>query len=155
MRGEEQTFGAREQAEVACTAALGYQTRAAEFEKLGEDSRNPALTSMLNDAFRASSFGDGWFSNVCGTAGTLMNASEQAPFDPDVAELLAPVGVGHHMRDQMLADLVGRLFVTPGGQERDLGDLGPLDLAHCWRYCYYLHACEQSLPAAAGGLGVT
>jgi hypothetical protein len=52
----------------------------------------------------------------------------------------------HDTRADMCARLVGRLLTTPEGEERIIEGIGPRDLGHCWRYDYYLRACERCLP---------
>lgn len=150
MRGEENAEGTRDQTEAALVAAkLGYQLRVVEFEDLGLEDSNAELTSVMLQMMIEETSGEGWFSNVCGAAGILMNASVKAPYDPGPASWLAPVGAGHDVHAAMCASMVNSVLTTPEGADRVIEGISAEDLAYAWRYGYYLRACEMSLPDVA------
>jgi hypothetical protein len=147
MRGEENADGTHEQHEAAYVAAkLGYQLRVVEFEDLRLEDSNANLAEVMRQMVAEHRTGDGWFPNVCGTAATLMNASLKAPYDPEPASWLAPVGAGHDVHANMCATLVNSVLTTPNGDDRVIEGINAEDLTYAWRYGYYLRACEMSLP---------
>lgn len=147
MRGEENAEGTHDQHEAAYVAAkLGYQLRVVEFEDLGLEDRNNELTETMLHMMVKCSSGAGWFPNVCGAAGMLMNASIKAPYDPAVTGLLTPVGAGHDVHADICATMVNSVLTTPDGGDRAIEGINVEDLTYAWRYGYYLRACEMSLP---------
>jgi hypothetical protein len=61
----------------------------------------------------------------------------------------AEATASHDVHARMCANLVGRLFTTPEGYARDVEGVDAEGMSYCWRYGYYLRACEMSLPDEA------
>jgi len=79
-----------------------------------------------------------------------MNYAMKDPFDPGVVGVLAPIGVGHDLHNQMCVRLIAPFFDTPEGLSWLANGADRHALAKCWFYGYYLRACEMSLPDVAG-----
>jgi hypothetical protein len=141
---------------LACMAAkLGYATRVCEFEAelLADFSDvNQYLTYVLENSHRRRTLGAGWFETLCSTAERLMSAVGSAPYAVDVAQLLAPTGLGHDAHVVLCSWLINGLRASPEAQERmnaGANELSDRELSDCWMYGYYLRGCENALPDEA------
>jgi hypothetical protein len=131
-------------------ARLGYLFRIVEFETLNEDDHNSALAEWIRLVQRKSEWGEEWFQAVGGITQLLLKLSIENRNEPDAEKLLAPTGLGHDVHTEMSIDSLGRIIMDEDDKPRDLeGVISPRELGHCWRYGYYLRACEMSLPEEA------
>ena len=141
---------------LACMAAkLGYVTRVCEFEAellVDFPDVNQYLTYVLENTHRRRTLGTGWFETLCSTAERLMNAVGNAPYAADVAQLLAPTGLGHDAHVVLCSWLINGLRASPEAQQRmsaGTHGLSDRELSDCWMYGYYLRGCENALPDEA------
>lgn len=135
-------------------AKLGYITRICEFEDdllVDFPDVNQYLTYVLENSHRKRTMGADWFATLCGTAARLMAAVRTAPYADDVAQLLAPTGLGHDAHVALRSWLINGLRANPEAQARTAGarTLADHDLSDCWMYGYYLRGCENALPEDA------
>lgn len=131
-------------------AKLGYEARVVEFGDLDTDDHNDELTEAIWLSKRKETFGAEWFQAIGGMAHLLLKLSIEKRYEPDAASLLAPIGLGHDIHTEMSVDLIGRIVATDEDEMRDLeGVISLAELGQCWRYGYYVRACEMSLPDEA------
>jgi len=131
-------------------AKLGYEARVVEFQDLDRDDHNDELTEAIWLSKRKETFGAEWFQVIGGMAHLLLKLSIEKRYEPDAASLLAPIGLGHDIHTEMSVDVIGRIVVTDDDAMRDLEGVITLgELGQCWRYGYYVRACEMSLPDEA------
>jgi len=126
---------------------LGYVSRLAEFEFIEQSQSNEHLRAFLAYAYGERAFGEDWFANIVGTAGSLMNGAAQDPFGADTAPLLGAVGIGYDARQRFGFAVIASLLTEPdSGHTRTLDAIMPRHLYECWRFGYWLAACDASLP---------
>ena len=151
LRGESLHEGEevpQQPASCALTAAkAGYEARIAEFTFLEQDSSNPVVTDLIGHLVRSPEHAQSPVGAVALAASTMMNASHQAPHDPEYAQYLTPIGAGHEIHARMFAILTGCLLgQDDAGQLGEIPGIGINELGMCMRYGYYVHACQASLP---------
>jgi len=129
-------------------ARLGFAARRAECAYFGAGEANPALTGLLTQ-LHASSAGDDWFGIVWQTAVNMIDNADRNPWAPDVEPILAPQGMGHDARRRLADLVVDSVLRSERGRPWELGSVSTETLARCWRFGYYLSACDASLPPEA------
>ncbi|MBV8987997.1 MAG: hypothetical protein JO372_05480 [Solirubrobacterales bacterium] len=129
-------------------ARLGFAARGAECAYFGANEANPALTNLLAQ-LHSSGAADSWVEIVWRTAVAMIENADKNPWAPDVAPVLAPQGVGHEARRRLADLVVDSVLRSERGRPWELGYVSKETLARCWRFGYYLAACDASLPPGA------
>jgi hypothetical protein len=136
---------------LAFTAArLGWFGRAAEFAFLEEMGINENLIGVLRRS--AARPDNTWMGAARSAASALMNVSRMPTAEreqPTADELLAPIGVGDAVREDMITRLIGALVINDAGDVVVPDGIVIPELDVCVRYGYYMHACQSAMPEEA------
>jgi hypothetical protein len=84
---------------------LGYWCRVAEFDLVREPETSPDIEDFLFAMYERQTWGDDWFSTLCGASHLLAVRSPEDDGIADVHDAL-PIGVGHDFRRAFLAEAV-------------------------------------------------
>ncbi len=129
-------------------ARLGFAARRAECEILRQPEVNRDVEAVIRDGF-GQGIGEDWFAVVCNTASSLMYAADHYPERVPTNAALAPLGIGHANRRRLGGMTVDHILYDEDGTRLHLGSVSVAAIVECWRFGYYLSACNASLPPSA------